>query len=164
VQLCFRLNWDNHLCFRWTNSMQQIPSWEANRFSARQEISRISRNPKVHYRIHKCPPPFSILSRLDPVHTPTSQFLTIHFNITLPSTTGSPLFPSRFHTKTLRTPLLSPCVPHAPPVPFYWSDHPNSIEWTVQTINNYTLHNSRYSHVLYSLSLFCCYSCIGNII
>ena len=31
-------------------SMVQSPSWEANRFAASQEIPRISRNPKVHYR------------------------------------------------------------------------------------------------------------------
>ena len=33
--------------------MVQIPSWEANWFAASQEIPRISRNPKVHYRTHK---------------------------------------------------------------------------------------------------------------
>jgi len=41
--------------------MVQSPSWEANWFAASQEIPRISRNPKVHYRTHKRPPPVSIL-------------------------------------------------------------------------------------------------------
>jgi hypothetical protein len=53
-----------------SHSMQQSPSWDANRFAASQKIRRVLWNPIVHYRIHKCPPPFSILSQLDPVHTP----------------------------------------------------------------------------------------------
>ena len=36
--------------------MVQSPSWESNWFAASQEIPRISRNPKVHYRTHKRPP------------------------------------------------------------------------------------------------------------
>jgi hypothetical protein len=42
--------------------MEQSPSWEANSFSASQEISRILWNPDVDYRIHKSSPPVHILS------------------------------------------------------------------------------------------------------
>ena len=61
--------------------MEQSPSWEANRFSASQETPQNLWNPKVYYRIHKCPPPVLILSSL---------------------------CPSGFPTKTLYTPLITP--------------------------------------------------------
>jgi len=68
----------------------QSPSWEANWFAASQEIPRISRNPNVHYRTHKRPPPVSILGQPNPVHMPTSHLLEIHPNIIHPSTPRSP--------------------------------------------------------------------------
>jgi len=63
------------VCFKYqswyTYSMEHSPSWEANWFAVSQEIPRISRNPKFHHRIHKCPPSVPILSQLHPVSTPS---------------------------------------------------------------------------------------------
>jgi hypothetical protein len=90
--------------------MEQSPSWEANRFAASQEIPRIPWNPNAHHCIHNSPPPVPILSQLNPVRTPTTNFLKIHLNIIRPSTPGLPsvLFPSGFPTKTLYTTLAVP--------------------------------------------------------
>jgi len=60
--------------------MVQSPSSEANCFAASQEIPRISRNPKVHYRTHKRPPPVPILGQPNPVHIPTYHLLEIHLS------------------------------------------------------------------------------------
>ena len=86
-------------------SMDQSPSWEANWFSACQEIPHILWHPKVHYRIHKCPPPVPILSQLDPVLTPTSHFLEININIILPSPPGFPKW-----SLSLRSPHQNPVL------------------------------------------------------
>jgi len=94
-----------------THTMEQSASWEAKRFSASQKIPHILWNPKVHCRLHKCPPPVPILSQSDPVQTsthPTSWrsiwILSTCLSLGLPSC----LFPSGFPTKILYTPLLSP--------------------------------------------------------
>jgi len=36
--------------------MEENPSWEANSHSASEEIPRLLRNTKVHYRTNKKPP------------------------------------------------------------------------------------------------------------
>ena len=97
-------------CITSTYFTEQSPSWEANRFSASQEIPRILWNPKVHNRIYKCLPPVPTLSQLDLVHDLTSHFLKIHLNIILPATPrSSRWFPS------LRFPHQNPA--YASPLP-----------------------------------------------
>ena len=123
------------LTYLLTYSMVQSPSWEANLFAASQEIPRISRNPKVHYRTHKHPPPVSILGQPNPVHIPTSHLLEILPNIIYPSTPRSPQWsPSlRFpHQNPIHPPLLThtrhmPSPSHSSR--FY---HPHNIGWGVQ--------------------------------
>ena len=98
--------------------MLQSPSWEANWFAASQEIPRISRNPKVHYRTHKRPPPISNLGQPNPVHIPTSHLLEIHPNIIHPSTPRSPQwslslrFPHQDPIHTLSSPIRATCPTH----------------------------------------------------
>ena len=54
--------------------MEQSSTFEANRFSANEEIPRILWNPKVHYRIHKPQPPFPSLNQINPLHvSPTTS-------------------------------------------------------------------------------------------
>ena len=81
--------------------MVQSPSLGADWFEASQEIPRISRNPKVHYRTHKRPPPVSILGQPNPVHIPTSHLVEIHLNIIQPST---PRW--AYHWRSVRTCFL----------------------------------------------------------
>jgi hypothetical protein len=85
-----------------TYSMEHRLSWEANRFSASQEIPRILWNPKVHYCSHNCPPTVPVLSHLDPLHSPTPYFLTIHLNIILPSMPQTQPFQKWTSTRTSR--------------------------------------------------------------
>ena len=98
--------------------MVQSPSWAANWFAASQEIPRISRNPKVHYRTHNRPPTVSKLSQPNPVHIPTSHLLEIRPNIIHPSTPRSPQcslslrFPQQEPIHPLSSPTRATCPAH----------------------------------------------------
>ena len=118
-------------------SMEQSPSWEADRFSASRKIPLILWNPKIHNSIDKCRPPFPILSQLDPVHTSLSHFLNIHLNIILPSTPGSPKWSLSLRLAH-QDPVYASTLPYTRYIPrpshfsrFY---HRNGIGWGVQII------------------------------
>jgi hypothetical protein len=99
-------------------------------FAASQEIPCILWNPNMLYRTHKCTPPISILNQLLPVPTTPSNFLNIHLNIILPSTSGSPQRPLslRFPHQHFVHPSLLPDTRHMPR-PSYSSrfNHPHNI-------------------------------------
>ena len=86
-----------------TYSMVHSPSWEANWFAARQEIPRIWRNLKVHYRTHKRLPPVSILGQPNPVHlmeiglwTKASKYCGRWLNTLMPTIFGLLLYFVKF--------------------------------------------------------------------
>ena len=114
-----------------TYSMVQSPSLEANWFAASQEIPRISRNPKVHYRTHKRPPTVSILCRPNPVHTATSHLGEIHPNIIHPSTSRSPQW-----SLSLRFP---PPRPYTPPSTHPYAPHAQHISFFIFSTMNWML-------------------------
>ena len=148
-----------------TYSMLQSPSWEANWFAVSQEIPRISRNPKVHYRNHKRPPPVSILGQPNPVHIPTSHCLEIHPNIIHPSTPRSPQwspslrFPHQDPIYPLSSPICTPCPAHLILLDFITrtilgEEYKSFSSWTHCSLRNtkWTVYTMRLNLVLHSFS------------
>jgi len=125
-----------------TNSTEQSPTWEANRFSASQEISRILWNLKVHRRIHNNPPPVPVLSHSNPVRVSSSHFLKVYFNIIFPSTPTSSKWSLSTRSSHLHSVCTSP-VPHTchMPRPSHspWFDHTNK-----HLVRNMDYKSSRY--------------------
>ena len=109
--------------------MVQSPSWEANWFAASQEIPCISRNPKVHYRTHKRPPPVSILGQPNTVHIPISHLLEIHPNIIHPSNPMSPQW-----SPSLRFPQQDPLHPISSPIRATCPAHLILLDFITRTI------------------------------
>jgi hypothetical protein len=78
--------------------MEVRPPSEAASHSGTQEFLNILCNLKVHYRVHKNPPPVPILSQINQVHT-THPILILSSHLRLDLTSG--LFPSGFTTNIL---------------------------------------------------------------
>jgi hypothetical protein len=80
------------------------------------------RDAKAHYRVHKRPPLFPILSQIDAVHTILSYLITILIlYIYLPSGLLSSGFPTNILYEFLCSPsCYVPCSPHPS-----WLDHSN---------------------------------------
>ena len=106
--------------------MEQNPSWEANMFSAGPEILNILWTPKVHYRIHKRPPPVPILCQINSAHCPPPT----HFlknNLRLGRLSG--LLASGFpHQNPVRISLHPYTCHMSRPTHSYWFDCPNNGE------------------------------------
>jgi len=117
--------------------MVQSPSWEANWFAASQEIPPISRNPNVHYRTHKRPPPVPVLGQPNSVHILTSHLLEIHPNIIHTSTSRS-LQWSLSLRFPYQDPIRPPVITHKRHTP---SPASNSLSVLIHTVFRVQVHS-----------------------
>ena len=139
--------------------MVQSPSWEANWSAASQEILRISRNPKVHYRTHKRPPPVFILGQPNPVHKPTSHLLEIHPNIINSSTPKSPQWSPSF-----RFPHQDPIHPLSSSIRATCPAHLILLDFITRTILGEEYKYSPQHHVLKHPQAYCSHTTYKSVL
>ena len=114
------------------NSMEQNPSWAAERSSASQEFPCTLWNRKVHCRIHKCLPHATAIQCILPI-----PLFKIHFKIILPSIplSSKGYILIRF---SHQNPLCNSSVPHQCHMPLLSHpscfDHVNIIRCRFQII------------------------------
>jgi hypothetical protein len=96
-----------NICTTWFNIKiltylltELSPSWEAANCAATQVLPSILWNPKVHHRVHKCPPAVPIRSQIDqstpshPIPLRSILILSTHLRLGLPSSLLSSGFPT----------------------------------------------------------------------
>jgi hypothetical protein len=100
--------------------MGQSTTVEVANCAATQELPSILHNGKVHYSIHKSPPPAPILNQTNPVHIPLACLLKFHINIIHPITSPSSEWClsfrlSHYHVRFSPTPF----VLYSPPIMYF---------------------------------------------
>jgi hypothetical protein len=103
-----------------TNSMEQRPSWEANSFSASQEIPAFYGTRRFNTTFTRSRHlSLSWASSIQSIPYPTTwrSILILSSNLRLGLPSGR--LPSGLLTKILYTSRVSPYVPHAPPISLF---------------------------------------------
>ena len=131
-----------------TYSMEHSPPLDAKLFSTSQEIPHILWKPKVHYGVHNCPLPVTLLIQINPVHAPTTNVLNIHPNI-LPSMPGSSKW-----LLSLRFPHWKPLCTVPPPISVTCPVHLILLDFIIRIIFGEECRSLNSSSMIFSTPLY----------